>query len=63
MPTHICSTRNWQLLLILTYWSYFKCKDILQMLNVYKITAKEHQGVDHWDADECKFREYAFENM
>ena len=29
-----------------------KCKDILQTLNIYKIPAREHQVVDHWDADE-----------
>ena len=52
LPTHICPTRNWQLLLILTDWSYSKCKDILQTLNVYKIAAKKHQVVDRWHADE-----------
>ena len=52
LPTHICPTRNWQLFLILTHWSYSKCKDILQTLNVYKISAKEYQVLDRWDADE-----------
>ena len=49
---HICLGRNCQLFLILTHWSYSKCKDILHTLNVYKIPAKEHQVVDHWAADE-----------
>ena len=52
LPTHIYPTRNLQLLLILKNWSYSKCKNILQTLNVYKIPAKEHQVVDRWDADE-----------
>ena len=52
MPTDTCPTRNSQLFFILTHWSYSKCKDILQTLNVYKIPAKEHQVVDHSDADE-----------
>ena len=51
LPTHICPMRNWQLFLILTHWSYSKCKDILQTLNVYKITEKEHQVVDRFDED------------
>ena len=52
LPTHIYPTKNLQLLLILKNWSYSKCKNILQMLNVYKIPAKEHQVVDRWDGDE-----------
>ena len=36
----------------ITYSSYSKCKDILQMLNVYKIPAKEHAVVDRRDPDE-----------
>ena len=52
LPAHICPTRNWQLYLILTHWSYSKCKDILQTLNVYKIPGKEHQVVHRWDAHE-----------
>ena len=52
LPTHIYPTKNLQLLLILKNWSYSKCKNILQMLNVYKIPAKEHQVVDHPEADE-----------
>ena len=54
LPTHICPMRNSQLFLILTNWSYSKCKDILQTLNGYKITAKEHQVVDRWDTDEIQ---------
>ena len=52
LPTHICPMRNWQLFLILTHWSYSKCKDILQTLNIYKIPSKQHQVVGHSDADE-----------
>ena len=52
MPIDTCPTRNSQLFFILTHWSYSKCKDILQTLNVYKIPAREHQVVDRWDADE-----------
>ena len=52
LPTDISPTRNSQLFFILTHWSYSKCKDILQTLNVYKFPAKEHQAVDRWDADE-----------
>ena len=42
LSTHICPMRNWQLILILTHWSYSKCKNILQTLYVYEIHAKEH---------------------
>ena len=52
LPRHICPTRNWELLLILTHGSCCRCKDILQTLNVCKISAKEDQVVDCWDADE-----------
>ena len=52
LPTHICPTKNWQLLFILRYWSYSKCKDILQTMDVFKIPAKEHQVVGHSDPDE-----------
>ena len=52
LSTYICPVRNWQLFFILTHWSYCKCKDLLQTLNVYKIPAKQHQVVDRWDADE-----------
>ena len=49
---NIYPTKNLQLLFILTNWSYSKCKNILQTLNVYKIPAKENQVVDCWDAHE-----------
>ena len=39
---HICPTRNWQLVLILTHWDCSRWRYILQMLNVYKTPAKEH---------------------
>ena len=51
-PTHVCLRRNWQLFLILTLWSYSKCKDILHTLNICKITAKDYKIVDRWAADE-----------
>ena len=57
MPADICPTRNLELFLILTHWSYSKCKDILQTLNVYKFPAKEHQAVDRWDAEEISVSE------
>ena len=52
LPTEISPTKNWQLFLILTLWSYSKCKDILQTFNVYRNTGKEHQVPCRWDADE-----------
>ena len=60
MPTDICATRNSQLFFILTHWSYSKCKDILQTLNVYKIPAKEHQIAYRWDADEISVSQILF---
>ena len=45
---------------ILSQWSYSKCKDILQTLNVYKISAKEYQVVDRWDADEISASKIIF---
>ena len=42
MQTHICPTRNWQLVVILTHWGCSKCKYLLQMSNVYKSPAKKH---------------------
>ena len=52
LPKHICPTRNWELFLMLTHGSVSRCKDILQRLNVCKISAKEGQVVDRWDVDE-----------
>ena len=52
MQTHACVTRNSKLFLIITLWSYSKCKGLLHTLNVYKIPAKKHKAVDHWAADE-----------
>ena len=51
-PTHVCLRRNWQLFLILTLWSYSKCKDTLHTLNVYKIPAEVYKIVHRWTADE-----------
>ena len=48
----MCPTRNWELFLMLTHGSVSRCKDILQRLNVCKISAKEGQVVDRWDVDE-----------
>ena len=55
MLTYICSTRNWQLLLILTLWNYFKSKYLLQTFNLYKIPAKEYHLVDRWAAENISF--------
>ena len=60
LPTDICPTRNWQLFLILTHWIYSKCEDILQTLNVYQITEKEHQVVDRWGTGEISVSQILF---
>ena len=52
LQRHIYLRRNYHLFVILTHWSFFKCKNILQTLNVYKIPLKEHQVNDSWAADE-----------
>ena len=52
LPTHICLARNYQLCLVLTHWSYSKCKDLLQVFNVYKIPGEEHEVADGWAVDE-----------
>ena len=52
LATPVCLRRNCQLFLILTLWSYSKCKDLLDTLNVYKIPAKEQKVVDCGAADE-----------
>ena len=52
LPTYLCLRWNCLLFLILTYWTYSKSKDIFDMLNVYKILAKEHQLGDCRAADE-----------
>ena len=52
MSTYICATRNWQLFFILRQWNYFKCKNLLQTLNVFEIPAQEHHLVDCLAADE-----------
>ena len=46
LPTHIRFRWNCKLFLTLTHSSYSKWKDILHTLKVYKISAKEHQGVN-----------------
>ena len=52
LATRIYPTKNLEFFFILKHWSYSKCKDVLQMLNVYQIPVKEDQVVDRWDADE-----------
>ena len=52
MQTHACLTRTCKLFLIITLWSYSKCKGLLHTLDVCKIPAKEHKAVDHWATDE-----------
>ena len=52
--------RNWEVFLILTPWSYSKCKDILRTLHVDKIPAKEHQVVDPKAADKMSILEILF---
>ena len=43
------------------HWSYFKYNDLLlHMLNVYKISRKEHQVVDFWVTDEISASEILF---
>ena len=60
MPTHIYLRTNCQLFLMLTHWSYSKCKYMLPKLNVDKIPAKKHQVVDRWAADEISVLEILF---
>ena len=44
--THICRTRNYLFLFVITHWSSFKGNNILPLLNAYKIPLKEHQVVE-----------------
>ena len=60
LETRTCLTRIWKLFLIVTLWSYWKCKDLLHTLNVYKIPAKEHKVVDRWAANEISVLWYCF---
>ena len=60
MPTHVCLRRIYQLVLIITHWSYFKNNNLFDNLNVYKISAKEHQIVHSWDVDEIWVSETLF---
>ena len=52
LRTHVSHRKTCGLYLILTHWSYSKCKDILHMLSVYKIPAKERELVAPWATDE-----------
>ena len=60
LPTHICLRRNCQLFLTITHSSYSKLKDTLHTLNVYKTSAKEHQGVDRSATYEISVLEILF---
>ena len=56
----LCLCKNYCLLLLKTYRSNFKYNDLLHMLNVYKIPAKEHQVVDFRVADQISASEVLF---
>ena len=58
--TCICPTRNCQLFFRLTHWNYFKCKNWLLTLNIYKIHAKELHLVDRWATDEVSVSQILF---
>ena len=60
LPTHICLRWNCQLYLTWTDSSYPKWKDRLHTLNVYKIPAKENQGVDRSATYEISVLEILF---
>ena len=60
LPTHVCIRRNYQLFLVITHWSYFKNNNWFYKLNVYKVSAKEHQVVHSWDVDEILVCEILF---
>ena len=60
LPRHVCLRRNYQLFLIIAHWSYFKNNNLFYNLNVYKISAKEHQVVHSWDVDEISVSETLF---
>ena len=57
---HVCFRRNYQLFLIIAHWSCFKKNNLFYNLNVYKISAKEHQVVHSWDVDEISVSETLF---
>ena len=59
-PKRLCLWKNYCLLLLKTHRSNFKCNDLLHMLNIYKIPAKEHQVVDFWVADQISASEVLF---
>ena len=63
LPTHISPRKNLQLFLILASWSYPKCKDILQTLNVYEIPAKNIRSFIAEREMKYQFRKYGFENI
>ena len=56
----MCFRGNYDLLLIITYWSYFECNDILHMLSVYKILSNEHQADDSWAKYQMSVSEILF---
>ena len=63
LPTHIRFRRNCKLFLTLTHSSYSKWKDILHTLKVYKISAKEHQGLIAQPHMKYQFWKYCFGNI
>ena len=60
MPTYICRTRNCQIFLRPTHWSYLTWKDILHTLNEYEISAEEHQIIDRSATYETSVLEILF---
>ena len=60
------SWKKLAVILIITHWSYFKDKDSLRKLNVYKIPPNQCQVVDSWAVNKgsiseilsCKYLEY-----
>ena len=46
--------------LIKTHWSFLKYKDLLNRLNIFKISTKEHQAVHFWVTGEIRVSETLF---
>ena len=60
MTTYVCPRRDYNLLLIITHWSYFKCNDMLHSLNVYKSFSNKLQVVDSWASYQMPVSEILF---
>ena len=58
--TYVCLRRNYELLFIITYWSYFECNDILHTLDVYKTISNELQADDSWAKYQMSVSEILF---